>query len=298
MRLGTIGDVTTATELLARRTESLRERVHDLLGRSGVRQMNPLRGDIIFVGPTGFWEPHDIEGQRLQSEILEDYSRLHDTIGVLLTGQSETVREDLEEASVTLRDLVEQTGGTWMKTTDEAIRAADAALDAHLSLLERLHERGSGAAIYVPDTNALLAQPNLERWTFADASAFEILLVPTILVELDELKINHRNEAVRDKAEGLIRRIKGYRGRGQLTKGVPLHKPLSTIRALATEPRMGDSLPWLDPYNRDDKFLASIVEIIRQHPRSPVTIVTLDINMQNKAEMASLPFVEPPEVPV
>jgi len=28
--------------------------------------------------------------------------------------------------------------------------------------------------------------------------------------------------------------------------------------------------------------------------RTPVTIVTLDINMQNKAEMASLPFVEPP----
>ena len=284
----------TATELLVARAESLRRRVHNLLERSAVKHVNPVQGALVFIGPTGSWQPHDIEGQRLQSEILEDYGRLYETIAVLARGQSEAVRSDLEEESKTFRELVEQTSGTWFKTPDEARARADRALDEHLALLERLHDRGAGDPVYVPDTNALLAQPNLEKWTFTDAGSFEIVLVPSILVELDELKINHRNEVVREKAEGLIRRMKGYRGRGQLTKGVPLRNTVSTIRALATEPRMGESLPWLDPQNRDDKFLASVIEIIRQHPRSPVTIVTLDINMQNKAEMASLPFVEPP----
>jgi predicted ribonuclease YlaK len=58
---------------------------------------------------------------------------------------------------------------------------------------------------------------------------------------------------------------------------------------------MSESLPWLDAANRDDRFLASAIEIMRQHPRSAVTIVTRDINLQSKAELASIPFVEPPD---
>jgi hypothetical protein len=60
---------------------------------------------------------------------------------------------------------------------------------------------------------------------------------------------------------------------------------------------MGESLTWLDPTNRDDQFIASTIEVIRQNPRSRVTIVTRDINLQNKAELARLPFVEPPDPP-
>jgi len=58
---------------------------------------------------------------------------------------------------------------------------------------------------------------------------------------------------------------------------------------------MNESLTWLDPDNRDDRFIAITIEVIRQHPRSAVTIVTRDINLQSKAEVASLPFSEPPE---
>jgi hypothetical protein len=64
-----------------------------------------------------------------------------------------------------------------------------------------------------------------------------LVLVPAAMVELDELKINHRNPDVRAKTEGVISRIKGYRARGQLTQGVPLRKD-TPIRALASEPRM------------------------------------------------------------
>jgi predicted ribonuclease YlaK len=162
-------------------------------------------------------------------------------------------------------------------------------------LLERLHDVGEGADVFVPHTNALLHHADLEKWAFAGSSDFEVVLCPSVLVELDELKVNHRNADVRAKAEGVITRIKGYRARGQLTQGVPLRKPVSRIRALGTEPRMEDSLPWLDAGNRDDRFIASTIEIMRQHPRSAVTIVTRDINLQNKAELASIPFVEPPD---
>ena len=122
--------------------------------------------------------------------------------------------------------------------------------------------------------------------------------LPTILKELDALKITHRVEEVRKKAEGLITRIKGYRGRGQLNEGVPLRKGVSMLRSVATEPNMAASLPWLDPGNDDDRLLASLIEVMRQFPHSAVILVTRDINLQNKAELARVCFVEPPDLKV
>jgi predicted ribonuclease YlaK len=58
---------------------------------------------------------------------------------------------------------------------------------------------------------------------------------------------------------------------------------------------MEASLPWLDPSSKDDRFIASIIEVMRGRSRSPVVAVTRDINVQNKASFARLPIVEPPE---
>jgi predicted ribonuclease YlaK len=64
---------------------------------------------------------------------------------------------------------------------------------------------------------------------------------------------------------------------------------------LAVEPDADHVLPWLDLSNEDDRILAAFVDVMRQHPRSPVVLVTRDINLQNKAEYAALAFVEPPD---
>ena len=89
--------------------------------------------------------------------------------------------------------------------------------------------------------------------------------------------------------------IKGYRARGRLTEGVPLVRDDSEIISLAVEPNFSKTLPWLNSDNNDDRILAAFVEVMRLNPRSPVVLVTRDINLQNKAEFAHLPFCEPPE---
>lgn len=68
-----------------------------------------------------------------------------------------------------------------------------------------------------------------------------------------------------------------------------------SLRSIAKEPNLELSLPWLDGNNDDDRLLASMIEIMRGHPRSPAAIVTADINLQNKAEFCRLPFLEPPD---
>ena len=82
---------------------------------------------------------------------------------------------------------------------------------------------------------------------------------------------------------------------GRLADGAVVVTGVSNIIAIAVEPKMEASLPWLDPASKDDQILASVIEVMRMRPRSPVLLVTRDINLQNKAEFANMPFVEPPD---
>jgi predicted ribonuclease YlaK len=193
--------------------------------------------------------------------------------------------------------IIEQNKNTPYASTQEAILIVREEVDKQIGLLNNLYGASFGGTIYVPDTNALLFNPQLENWRFSESPKFVLVLTPTVLKELDELKVSHRNETVREKSEKLISRIKGYRARGRITEGVPLVKGISEILALAVEPNVTNSLPWLDAQNSDDRILVSTLEVMRQRPRSTVILVTRDINLQNKAEFARIPFAEPPANP-
>ena len=57
---------------------------------------------------------------------------------------------------------------------------------------------------------------------------------------------------------------------------------------------MNYTLGWLDPSNNDDRIIANALELQRTYPSDKVVLVTGDINLQNKAELAKLPYAEPP----
>lgn len=54
----------------------------------------------------------------------------------------------------------------------------------------------------------------------------------------------------------------------------------------------------LDPTVPDDRILAAAFELQRGHPADAVVLVTGDVNLQTKAELARLPFAEPPPTPL
>ena len=125
--------------------------------------------------------------------------------------------------------------------------------------------------------------------------SFTIVLLPVVLSELDSLKINHKNQTVRDKAERLIRQIKEYRRRGSLSEGVTIKRDSIILRTIAKEPVMADTLPWLQIDNNDDRLISHFIEVMRHYLHSKVLLITRDINLQNKMEYARLPFLEPPD---
>ena len=169
------------------------------------------------------------------------------------------------------------------------------AIDTNVGLLEHLPGVSEEEVILVPDTNALIYNPSIEAWEFQGFARFCIILTPTVISELDQLKVTHRNPEVRSKAEKLIRQIKEYRRRGNLLEGVALRRGVRELRTIAAEPLLSESLPWLQAENMDDRLIASVIEIMRAHPRSEVHLVSRDLNAQNKAEYARILYLEPPD---
>jgi hypothetical protein len=291
--------VRTAADAVAERTEELRELLREfLLEHSGqLRDVN-TGGSVVFVGPHYAWGALDQKGRQLQSRLLDDCRRLIALVRALLKNLPAEGSNRLDQAQSELTELIDQSHLTWVKSQEEAFAKAEQALETQLELIGHLYDPSErGEPIYVPDTNALAWNPDLETWSFDDVPRFTLVLTVTVLSELDRLKVEHRNPDFRAKAEGLINRVKGYRTRGELSKGVVLRRNVSTLRTLAVEPEVADTLPWLDAGNDDDRILASMVEVMRDHPRTPVVLVTRDINLQNKAEYAGVPFVEPPDPP-
>lgn len=129
----------------------------------------------------------------------------------------------------------------------------------------------SANTILVPDTNALYWNTTLDAWRLPWASgAFIVVLLPTVLKEIDLHKADERRSARREKAERFARQVGEYRRRGPLLEGATLAAGISTVMAVPVEPRMSDSLPWLDPTNPNDRLLASVIEVVRLNPTPPL----------------------------
>jgi hypothetical protein len=290
----------TVLENLRTEAERIRELLKELLAHSSIKRDRDSRAsDLVFVGGDFWWNPHSDAGRQIQAKALEEYRRFYSTIRALLREQPEDTLGKMAEADGTILDFIQQQKALYTGDPNSYFKRADEALESLTALLGRLYGQPDGRAAIVPDTNALISNPAIEKWTFDEAAQFSIIFTAPVLSELDSLKVNHRNEAVREKAEKVIRQLKEYRRRAhaagkRLADGVDLVSGISQVVTIAAEPRMGESLPWLDPKNKDDQLLATVIEVMRMRPRSPVWLVTSDINLQNKAEFANLPFLEPP----
>jgi len=240
------------------------------------------------------WDALPVEGQRLQQELHEEYDRFSEIVRVMLRKRVDRVQEALKEANRIIAQFVkhEVAGGAVVASE---VKTACTAVDEMVSLVEEGKDASDRRAVFVPDTNALIYNSQIESWAFADFESFRIVITPTVLQELDQLKVTGRNEGLREKAEQVIRQLKEYQRRGALHAGVPIRSGKVELVAVAVEPEMSESLPWLRESNADDRLIATTFEVMRLFPHSIVVLVTRDINVQNKANFAGVSFVEPPE---
>lgn len=132
-------------------------------------------------------------------------------------------------------------------------------LENIINIVKRVYEKQDTKTILVPDTNALLNDNILSEWKF---DKFELLLIPTVLTELDKLKNDRSKPNRSDNANSIIRQIKKFRRRGRLTEGVTVRANKIYLKAIAVEPDFKNTLSWLDINNQDDRIVASFLEVI------------------------------------
>jgi hypothetical protein len=146
----------------------------------------------------------------------------------------------------------------------------------------------------VPDTNAFVWCPDPVRYRgIAGRESYDFVLLPTVLSELDDLAMKTRDDAFREKVKAAIRRYKGWREQGRLLDGVTVNRTI-TVRSVAREPNFEKTLRWLDRTIRDDRIVASVLELQRTMPSAVIVLVTSDVNLHNKADAASIPCAESP----
>jgi hypothetical protein len=252
----------TVAENSLLQAESLKSTIKVLLQHSSLHRVNHP-GSMVFSLDGNFgWNDLSVHGQQAQAKALQEYRHLFAIVSCLLIGQPQSTLKVFEDNDRLIIKLLEQHTLTCFETREQAQGSLSHAIDNIITLVANLSRESQDHPIYLPDTNALLANPDLEHWRFPNVSQFNIGLLPTVLSELDKLKL-HKVDSVKKKSEGLIKRIKGYRARGRLSDGVPLTKNISTLRTFATEPNLDRSLPWLDKHNNDDRILASVLEVMR-----------------------------------
>lgn len=271
-----------------------------MLDRSGIRDTASGYGDIIVVTAPWDWVPSDSALTATRMSLLARYRTWIARLEGLFPHPTPDVAERLREAG----GLVAR----WLERPDVSdyelpgtVGEAKQILLARTSDLRRLIDLatdGAGSRLrLIPDTNALLGNPDLASYARSvGTSEFDVHFVPMVLRELDQLKDRAPSPEVREKAQAVIRRLKGLRDRGSLAAGVTLTRGITVLtEAAEVDPSLFVS--WLDASVPDDRILGSALALQVRHPGSPVVLVTSDLNLQNKADAVGASYVETPPNP-
>ncbi len=252
--------------------------------------VNTPDSDFVIIGPSHPWGKLPQSIMHNQTDVFNEYNHLVEIGLSLLSNALPEANKQFQDQSKPILEFIEQTTYTWCESIPKATSALKDYINKQIEAINSIHGKIGTGKILIPDTNVFISNPKLHEYKMNYNS--NILILPTILSELDELKILHGNENVRNKAETAVRNIKEYRRRGRLLDGVKITNKIF-LYSIATEPKFDNMPTWLDPNNKDDRFLALCIEAASKFPDSELAILTLDVSLQNKADYALFPYQDP-----
>lgn len=270
-----------------------------LVGMSNIRYHSPYSGGMVAIRLSDLaWDPADDAITAAQMALIALYSAWFERFRLLFPNPTPEVRKKMERADGFVRRWVERPSlfdNDLPRTIEEAKAVAADRLKTFHELLGIARHSGDASLRLLPDTNVLLRDPAIEKLGEAvGSSKHTVHIVTTVLAELDDLKDRGRAPDVREKAEKVVRRLKGLRDRGSLAQGVKVQGDI-WLRLEHREVDAQSVLSWLDPTSPDDRILAAALRLQSDNPAGVVVLVTVDMNLQNKADVVGLPYAEPPK---
>jgi len=276
------------TQKMRSNLTDITESLCNLINEIQIERMQEIPG-ISIIAPTHFFGKLSPEQENTQIKLKRKYETVAELLKLTFRNAPDGVAQKLDEADQSYRSWLEL-DPSWSLSTNRAsnidkIKEASKEIE---NLIDILEVDENGQIILIPDTNSLLISSDPKSYgEICGSKTFVFLLLPTVLSELDNLKILHRNPDVREKAQKAIRRIKGWRKQGSLTDGVTVNKTI-TVMSEYKEPDMDNTLSWLDDGNSDDRIIASVLSVQTAFPSSRLILATGDINLQNKADSAMI----------
>lgn len=272
--------------------DSIEDRLAAVLRTIRVKPI-ALHHPIGIVAPHFHWDRCSPEQEFQLTAVKRDYEDFCELLRQLLRGAPDSVIRKMQEADRGVREWIERKASYAIRPNAEmGIREMRKAAGAFRELLSIMAAAEDGPPLVVPDTNTLIDHPDPREYRDqVGDKAFSLVLLPSVLEELEKLRIGHRHDEIRDKAKAVIRRIKGWRAQGSLSEGVTVDKTI-TVTAEHAEPDMSRSLSWLDPTVNDDRIVASVLELEAKYLNRPVLLATADINLQNKADAAKIAILD------
>lgn len=284
----------TTAEKIRFELNSIIVQLSDLIRELPIKKLD-RSSRVVFVAPDYYFgEPSPFQ-RSIQLNLKNRYDKIAELLKLIFQNAPDDIKFKLEQTDNHFRIWL-QLETNWSVYPDPEINIQNLKkrfneFNPILDILDANKDSDKDIVI-IPDTNSLLlsCDPLIYKKSI-NKDSFTILLLPTVLGELDKLKVLHRNPEVREKAQKVITRIKGWRTQGTLTSGVTTEKTI-TIKAIPNEPNMGKTLSWLDKDVADDRIITSVIEIQSKNPASIIVLYTSDINLQNKAEAAMIEYSE------
>lgn len=249
-----------------------------------------------FIGfPHFYWGPSDADLQMRRMAALEAVRDLETRARLLFPNTTPEVSQVFKDDFGLLRRWAKRGKGdhSLPRLITEAKALAADSFSNLAGLLELLPD-DEWATRLVVDTNALVDDPDLARYSTDLGPKYMAHILPIVLRELDDLKRSGRTPELREAAKRADRRLKGIRTNGDVRTGARVQGSIYAVFE-HVEPRAEGLPDWLDLDVPDDRFVASTMLLQSRHPGSAVVAATSDLNLQNKLAAAGLPFIEPPD---
>lgn len=284
----------TFIDHLTTQLDCIKLTMFDLLENSRIRfRKDNHNSNVVIIAPTFYWDsPTEIE-QSLQIKLKKLYGSWIETFKLFTENSPDESKRKIDKTDKFVKNWIEKKSDWGIpETISEAKTKFETEIRFFYETLSLYEKNGEKEIIIIPDTNALIQEPDPKSYKIITSTdRLTIIFLPTVLSELDELKIKSSNPEFQKKVKGVITRLKGYRQHGNLIEGVIVEKTIK-LKMVASEPNFNKTLSWLDRENNDDRIVASALEIQRDNPSSTVCLVTNDINLQNKIEMARLSYFD------
>ncbi len=281
-------------DYLSEALDQIKQGMFELIDNSRIlRFKNDPSSDVVFISPEFYWDGPTAKEQQIQIELRRKYLEWIEIFKMIIENAPDNVKSKMSEIDSFILNWIDK-GIEWglPGTLQEAKTRFEESINPLYDTLKLYCNTENGSIILIPDTSALMFKSDpLAYRDYINQEKFTLALLSTVLRELDELKMKSWDPECTKKVKSVLKRLNRFQNRGNLHDGITIHKTIR-LKIFTTEPDLTKAASWLDKNNNDDKIIAGAIEIQRTNPSDYVLIATSNKNLQNKAEMAYLPYVE------